>query len=470
MNRQQKSSMDSADVHFRLAKAWHLQGNLEQALAGYQRVLALDPGYMMAYLKLGDLKLYQGDTNGALEYYLKSLALNPADRSLQFRCRYLKEFSDKSGSSQTPSIKTPVNNKAFSVESNPDGKINLYDQKTFTCHRSGWTFAMHALRPLHNSRGILFDGFIENNFAWKHWKEGKSPPDVLEKMNREGTFDFLATSEEKGITPYTRPWVGFIHNPHGMPAWFHYQEAPQTIFAKDIWKRSLPHCVGLFTFSEYHARWLREQTGKPVSTLVHPTEIPPVRFDFYKFINNPRKKIVQIGWWLRKLTAIYQLPVKKNNPLGYEKIRLVPFFFDNAEEYLRGLMDKEKERENLTIPSVFSENTKEITHLPNDEYDELLSENIVFADLYDSNANNVIIECVARTTPLLINPHPAVVEYLGKNYPMYFNTLSEAADKSLDASLIMETHTYLKKCDVRNKLGGNYFLKSFMESDVYRLI
>ena len=346
----------------------------------------------------------------------------------------------------------------------------MREQMTFKCHRSGWNFALNALRPLHNSRGILFDGFIESNFAWRHRQEGVRSPEVLEKMKRENTFDRLATSEEKGITPYTTPWVGFVHNPQDMPAWLHYQESPQSIFAKDIWKRSLPYCIGLFALSEHTAKWLREQTGKTVSSLIHPTEIPELQFDFKRFRSNPRKKIVQIGWWLRRLNAIYELPIARGNPLKYEKIRLVPIFVAHANEYLRGLMKKEIELYALNMDPIFSSNTREVQHLPDDRYDELLSENMAFVELYDMGASNTIVECIARATPLLINPLPAVVEYLGEDYPMYFRSLREAAGKALDLDLINDTHIYLKNCETRTKLGAEHFLRTFRKSEVYQLI
>ena len=103
-----------------------------------------------------------------------------------------------------------------------------------------------------------------------------------------------------------------------------------SIFKKTIWRESLERCVGLFCLSDYLAHWLRKQTGKTVSSLIHPTEIPKQQFDFDKFKENENKKIIQIGWWLRKLSAIYRLPISKSNRLGYEKIRLLPRFFDDA--------------------------------------------------------------------------------------------------------------------------------------------
>ena len=61
-----------------------------------------------------------------------------------------------------------------------------------------------------------------------------------------------------------------------------------------------------------------------------------------------------------------------------------------------------------------------IDKLSNDDYDQLLTENIVFINLVDSSAVNTIIECIVRNTPIIVNDHPAVVELLGPNYPLYF--------------------------------------------------
>lgn len=67
------------------------------------------------------------------------------------------------------------------------------------------------------------------------------------------------------------------------------------------------------------------------------------------------------------------------------------------------------------------DNVDFIDKLSNEQYDELLTENIVFINLVDASAVNTIIECIVRHTPIIINDHPAVVELLGKNYPLYFN-------------------------------------------------
>lgn len=470
MNEQRELNRERAKSQLKLADAWRIRGKNEAAISGYQQAICLDPDCVEAYTELGNLLVKVGNIKQAVENYQKALALDMRNPELRFCCNYLKDLLTKGCGEEVRGIVPKSEQKQFSIKDNPNGKINLYNQKTFRCHRSGWNLALDSLKSLHNRRGILFDGFIENNFAWKHWINEVRPRHVLEKMRREGTFDELATSEEKGITPYTEPWVGFLHNPQGMPAWFHYQESPQSIFAKNIWKESLKHCLGLFTFSEYHANWLREQTGKPISSLIHPTEFPDLNFDLQGFLKNPHKKIIQIGWWQRRLNSIYQLPIPSNNLLNYEKIRLVPLFFDNAHEYLKGLTEREKNEISLKIDPNYAQNTREIIHVPDLEYDDLLCQNLAFVQLYDANANNVVVECIARATPLLINRLPAVVEYLGEDYPMYFTNLAEAAEKALDTSLIFDTHNYLKNLEIRDKLTAEYFLSSFERSEVYRLI
>lgn len=84
-------------------------------------------------------------------------------------------------------------------------------------------------------------------------------------------------------------------------------------------------------------------------------------------------------------------------------------------------------------------------HVDNDEYDELLANNVVFLNLVDCSAVNTVIECIVRNTPLLVNPLPAVVEYLGKEYPLYYNTLDEAAKLLMSDDKLQEAHIYLRR-------------------------
>jgi tetratricopeptide (TPR) repeat protein len=466
VERLSNSDNDSALIQFKLANAWQLRGDFDKAFTRYQETLQLIPDYLPAYQQLGNLMLRQRRIDEALEYYDRALALDFETTDLSFYYQCLGWSKQPTA----PSVKSEhVSFPLKSSNANSTGKIDLGKQRVFGFHRSGWNFAIQSLSSLHNPQGVLFDGCLENHFAYQHHREGKRSPRILAKMQADGVFKSLATSEEKGIVPYQQPWVGFVHNPQSMPIWFSYQTSPQKLFEKEIWQASLPHCLGLFSLSHHHAEWLRKQTGKPVSVLTHPTEIPDKQFDFDRFIANPNKKVVQIGWWLRKLHSIYQLPLDRYNSLSYEKIRL-GFLFDSAEAVFERFMRVEARIYKIKVDRAYLENTAIIRHIPDEEYDDLLSNNIAFVDLYDSSANNAIIECIARATPLLVNPLPAVKEYLGEEYPLYFNTLTEAATKALDTSLILETHQYLQSCETRQKLSAEYFLDSFCNSEVYQSI
>ncbi len=341
-----------------MAAVWERRGNMKAAISGYKRAHLLDPRFIEPFRRLANVMLKLGEVREALRYFDLVLALDPQDVDASVYRGRLAELVTQRRDGHQSLVLTPANENGGPGRPTPapPGTINLRGQKTFPFQRSGWDYALGALTPLHHDAGIHFDGFIEREFAWKH-KFNVRPAHVLLKMKLESTFDILATSEERGIVPYRQPWIGVVHNPPNMPTWFHFDESPQAIFAKDIWKRSLETCVGLFTFSEHTASWLREQTGKPVSSLIHPTEAPPIGFDFERFERNSRKTILQIGWWLRKLTAIYQLPIGVDNPMGYRKIRLVPHFIPNAHAHLSRLIERERQILGVTIDGRWAGNT-----------------------------------------------------------------------------------------------------------------
>ena len=333
------------------------------------------------------------------------------------------------------------------TSSNAAGKINLHSQPVFSSHRSGWMHAISALEELHSDSGVYFDGFLEKNFAWER-----------------------ANAIKAKKIPYRHPWVGFFHNPMDIPEWFFSQYSLEKIIQQDEFQESLDKCLGIYTLSKSLAQDLSKHLKIPIDNLIHPTEIPEVRFDFDKFIDNTEKKIVTVGWWLRKLNSIYALPLEEKS--GYRKIRLLTYTARHPQKVIDELVIKEKREENLfmdgSVALEYESNTSDMARLNDDEYDNLLSENIVFLDLYTSSANNAVIECIARGTPLLINKLPSTLEYLGEKYPFYFDTLEEAAEKAKDFNLIRTVHEYLTDLDIRDKLSSDYFRNSLVNGEIYK--
>lgn len=318
--------------------------------------------------------------------------------------------------------------------------LKLVEDVHYPYHRFGWRMATQSLRPLFNRKGILFDSFLDRTFSRK---DEKNP--------------------EKEKLPYQEPWIGIFHNPPHAPDWAPIRYQLHEILALPEFQESLPHCKGLFALSEHLVAYLREKTGKPVSVLYHPTELAVPQFDMEAFLHNPFRKVCQLGFWLRRLNSIYQLPLEKGI---YRKILLLPP--QDIFATINRIRMEEQKRFDLIFEEKYFDNTFGIRHLSADDYDDLLTKNIAFLDLYDASANNSIIECIARATPILVNRIAPTVEYLGEDYPFYFASLEEAAAKALDFQLVEQTHHYLKNWHVREKLTAQYFIDSFVSSEVYQ--
>ena len=275
-------------------------------------------------------------------------------------------------------------------------------------------------------------------------------------------------NQDQGITV---PWVGFFHNPPNMPHWFDYQHSPRSILKRTIIKNSLPYCQGIFVFSQYMKDWLRKQPEVPttlaISVLYHPTtfdESVP-KFSFDRFLSNPSKSITQIGYWLRVMSGLAELKA----PAEFVK----KWLYGNKHAF--NCLDREllsrsnSESEYNSWKQLMSDQVQIVDHINNEEYDEMLTQNLVFLYLYDSSCNNAIIECIVRATPILVNRIPPVVEYLGPDYPLYFDNLEEASRKLADVNLIKSAHEYLKNNNViRERLTDKRFLEDVVKSDVFQ--
>jgi GR25 family glycosyltransferase involved in LPS biosynthesis len=327
--------------------------------------------------------------------------------------------------------------------SHDDGKINLHGQTSFDHHRSGWGYTLGLLSQYHRADATVFDGWLEKNFSWQREEYA-----------------------QMRLIPYREPWVGVFHNPPNTPPWFSADSSPSAIIGCKEFQESLGMCKGLYVLSKYHADFLKCFIRTiPIEVFYHPTEIPEKKFDFNKFVENTNKKVVNVGWWLRKLTSIYNLEVDVGI---YQKIRLVPPAASVPLHIMGSLVQVECAFNKKTLTDEMTKSVIDIRHMPNEDYDELLSKNVVFLDLYDASANNAIIECIARGTPVLVNPLPAVVEYLGADYPFYFTNLLDASKKLKNVALIKATHEYLTSSGISEKITGDYCLKTIREGEIWK--
>lgn len=298
---------------------------------------------------------------------------------------------------------------------------------------------MNLLKDLCVQDGILVDDFADVNFRHKH----EMKPD-----------------QWSYLPPYSSSWIACLHNPPNVPLWWKKHRsngdyAGLDLFDIDLWIHSLPYLRGIICFSHYHKRWLEHRSAVPVLSLRHPGFVPGRKFSMDEFRQTQNKRIVQIGWWLRRMRSIYDLHAP-----GFVKTRI---HHDQAwiQEYY--------EEESKSIgPRISTDSVEILPFLSCHEYDLLLASSIIFLDLYDASANNTVIEAIFRNTPILVNRVGGVVDYLGSDYPLYFQNLDDAAAKIQNEELIYEAHFYLKNLSSKSNLSGGFFQRSLVESELYQ--
>ena len=317
-------------------------------------------------------------------------------------------------------------------------KVRLESFVDYPAQRSGWAYAQRSLAPLVSDApsAILLDTMIERNFA----------------------REFARAVHERRI-PYRVPWAGFVHAPPDIPAW---QDASKTLARISMsreWQESLPQCRGLIVLSRHMRDAISDVIpGVPVLALHHPTEPAQHTFDFEAYLRHGQQ-LVQVGWWLRRLASIHFLPLPRER-----KSMLIPVGADRMPRFMAAL---DAERAQTGAPPVEQWNATILPRCTNDEYDHLLARSVVFLDLHAAVVNNAVIECIVRRTPVLVTRLPGTVEYLGADYPFFFDSLAEAAEKAADPDLVLATHRYLAAKDL-TFLSGETFCREFAESAMYR--
>jgi hypothetical protein len=178
-----------------------------------------------------------------------------------------------------------------------------------------------------------------------------------------------------------------------------------------------------------------------------------INFDINKFINNNNKILLQIGQQLRKITSIYDIKTTK-----YKKIWLTGNKSMQCSNIILNRYIKYNDIKDINLNDVtmYYTNTYE-------EYDLLLEKNIVFVDLIDAGANNVVLECIIRNTPLIINKLPGVVDYLGENYPLYFENINDVSALLDNEKIITSAYLYLKNMD-KTELTNKYFYRTILNN------
>ena len=294
----------------------------------------------------------------------------------------------------------------------PARKLNAGILAPWQHHRGGWKFACRLIAEhLHCEDGVRFIGSVEDEVA------------------------------ERRII--AEPWVGFIHQvPKHNLQWFPDLER---LLKDEHWKASAQHCLGLFVLSTYVKDYLQSSGCEiPVARILYPAEPTDRLFSLDRFFARCPRRIVSGGEFLRNFQ---------------------PFFDLKAPGFSKQLLVHEGFKWQSIVPN---DSVELLGRVSDDEYDALLEDSVVFLNLRDAPANTAVVECIVRNTPILINPLPGVVEYLGEDYPYYYSSLEEAEAKLQRPELIRQTCKYLSCSPVKPALTGESFLAALQNSAIYR--
>jgi len=347
-------------------------------------------------------------------------------------------------------------NEYKKIEKNEESLLNIdfsfnkiYFKKKYTnCgkHFFGWKSTMNYLLEnikLDNSdfkKKYYFDEWIEKLLVWGNKLQNQKCLNIINEKNLQ--------------------LITFLHG----PPFENYNELinKQLILNDDkLLNKNIVEIINnnnllcsitfFYVLSTYHKNYIVNnypQFKNKILSIYHPIDINNYKKDELFDVSNfmVEKKIYHIGWWLRNFTSFCDF----NVPKGYNKLIL---------------LKKEFEKEFTEKFSGIDKNIKIVNELDDENYKKIFSDSCVFCDLVDAVANNVVLECIKYNTPIIVRRLPSIEEYLGVNYPLFFDDKSELTkftDHKVLQKKIIKANNYLRKMDKKP-----FMLETFLNKTTY---
>ena len=375
-------------------------------------------------------------------------------------------------------------------------------------HRVGWKSAIYNL---------LLVNYVEYGevhmmnpyFEWTSFAEEKnldsydecmshlSVDEVMPIVNSENRIpavlldDWIEFSYQyKALTkmPYTMNFVSFSHDPildadfkssNNMSVFMKEKLNSELFYENSVFQEEKENLRVLFLLSTSHKQKMAIQNPCGALTkyvfIEHPLEYENhSTFSIEKYIANPNKKIYFIGWWLRKYDVFIHINVQNHTKVLLMKDIEGYWVTDTVMYQIRRVLGA-KHLSNKTYQEKWTEkeerllrkqyNVRICSFLPAEEYDKIFFDNVMFLDFFETSANNALLECILTNTPVCIKKCLASVDYLGEEYPLFFESLEEAVEKLNNVSNVCEAYFYLKKMD-KSKFSYLNFSRKFHDAIV----
>lgn len=297
---------------------------------------------------------------------------------------------------------------------------------------------MHASRPLNK---IMLRLANQTNWA-HHLVQWKKVLECLSHLDTQEGIPLCGYLDEATVDMMiSKRFIGFLH--HVPVINYDKMRGLKYFINGDFWLAHHRRCLGLFTLTKYTADYLKRLTNVPIQALTYPIIRPPVAlFEWDKFIHNKNRSVIFVGGFLRRFTdflAVVSHVIPK-------KVLMMRCYLESG---IRPTEDIDK-----------------IYYLDAGAYEDMLSMNIIFSSYHDVAVSNTIMECINSNTPLLTNRLPASEEYLGTNYPGFYDDILDACDLINDLGRIKAAHDYLRHMD-KTRFSLLNFVRTFEQSQIY---
>jgi len=313
---------------------------------------------------------------------------------------------------------------------------------------------------------------VEHRGGWRAIMRRAIDAGVVSTTTQLGKLLLLDCTEKTFVWPLlngggadalVQPWVGIVHYAPYLPATFPTLETLQGLLGAPAFAESLSWCRGLLVFSNHVAGFLRPRLSVPIRVLKHPLAFDendrPPQFSMHAFVRNAAdRKVIMLGQQYRRISTIHRLKVK------YPKYWLPGQLKALSDEHIRKLLH----RDPTWVPQTETVLDATVKYFASHaQYDEWVTQNVIVIDLWDASANNAVLEAIAMNNPIFVSRHPAVIEYLGRDYPMYFADISDVEAVINDDQLLVErmhaAHLYLTRM-AKDDLTMSVFVQALNHS------
>ena len=242
------------------------------------------------------------------------------------------------------------------------------------------------------------------------------------------------------------PWIGILHGVCMDCPTHKTKHNINDFLASDWFRLSKENCVAIVVLSEHTKNILKTKITIPVYSTHLPKSVGS-KFNIENYFASP--KILHIGSHCRNFSAFirFKTDILKNMIISNRKLphALNCFTYNNI------------------TPSELCNVLISDNHLNNQQYESEICNSVGFSYYYDAAATNGLLEYIVSNTPIVVNRHPAIVEYIGEDYPLFYEDINHCPDNYLKSyEYIKKTVKYLEnraKMNIFKQESFNEFFK-----------